>query len=208
MDPATSTPAAVIIPLKAWFWWIIIAPLLVSTLSWKFIDVHQINSRDGVGTLPTTSNNYYDGFVKEGSPSPSHHHSSSSAVDDVQKLGQHSHVVSTYSILLQNVKLQAGSCDPMYNSLITMTCCDDTESHGHHEHVSGSDRNSSSSSMCSGSCSKCKSTSSVVELSFKLSDVGKYVPSIAALKDGMQHELWTAEPLLKVSACILMPTTK
>jgi hypothetical protein len=99
-------------------------------------------------------------------------------VDDLAK--RHSHVLNTYSLLLNNVKIQRTS-SPTLN--ITLTNSNETSSSlssddGHHDIISNSP---------------------LVELTFKLNDANKYVPRIAAVKDGMQHELWASEPLFKVN---------
>jgi hypothetical protein len=83
-------------------------------------------------------------------------------------------------MLLNNVKIQRTSSPRLMN--ITWTNSDET-----------------SSSLSSDDGQRDIISSPLVELSFRLNDANKYVPRIAAVKDGMQHELWASEPFFKVN---------
>jgi len=178
-------------PLKAiWLWWTI-APILLSLISFNVFYVHQHYDRLAiVGTVLSTVTSDYKLFINS-RVSRSSGLTAAAVVDDVHApvhdlakqhlLQPHANVLNTYSMLLNNVKLQRTSSSS--NIMLNNARMTNSKKASY-----SSSRNQQHDNI----------DSPLVELSFKLSDVDKYVPRIAALKDGMQHELWASEPFLKV----------
>jgi len=180
-----------------WRWWMI-AIIFISVISFNvhqhYYDLHFVGTLL-LSTMASSLSSVVVDYHSLNTPASSSAASASAAVhapvDDLTK--QHSHVLNTYSMLLNNVKLQRTSSSS--NIMLSNARMTNSKKASY-----SSSRNQQHDNI----------DSPLVELSFKLSDVDKYVPRIAALKDGMQHELWASEPFLKVShrpsVCPSLPT--
>jgi hypothetical protein len=167
-----------------WRWWMI-AIIFISVISFNvhqhYYDLHFVGTLL-LSTMASSLSSVVVDYHSLNTPARSAASAAAAVhapVDDLTK--QHSHVLNTYSMLLNNVKLQRTSSSS--NIMLSNARMTNSKKASY-----SSSRNQQHDNI----------DSPLVELSFKLSDVDKYVPRIAALKDGMQHELWASEPFLKV----------